>query len=302
MVSSVKIHLRKSDDSTHAMRIDAHQHFWQYNPDEYGWIDESMAILRRDFLPHDLRPELQHAGFDGCITVQARQTVGETRWLLQLAADSPFILGVIGWVDLRSQDTRSQLREFAGNPKLLGVRHIVQSEPDGFLLRADFLRGIAQLEEFGLTYDILIYPRHLPAAAELVERFPRQRFVLDHLAKPSIKTGEITSWQSRIRKLAQFPNVFCKLSGMVTETDWKNWTRAQLKPYLDTVFHAFGPDRLMIGSDWPVCTVAAPYREVMNVVTDYLADYPDTARDAVLGGNAQKLWRLSPAIDSTSLG
>lgn len=285
------------------MRIDAHQHFWHYNPDEYGWIDESMAILRRDFLPHDLRPELQRAGFDGCIAVQARQTLAETRWLLQLAATSPFILGVIGWVDLQSEDTRSQLKEFAGNPKLLGVRHIVQSEPDDrFLLRADFLRGIAALEEFGLTYDILIYPRHLPAAAEFVELFPRQRFVLDHLAKPLIKSGEITSWESGIRKLAKFPNVFCKLSGMVTEADWKKWKPAQLKPYLDTVFHCFGPERLMIGSDWPVCTVAAPYRKVMHLVIEYLAAYPDTVRDAVLGGNAQKLWRLKPVIDSTSLG
>ena len=156
--------------------------------------------------------------------------------------------------------------------------------------------------EFGLTYDILIYPRHLPAAAELAELFPRQRFVLDHLAKPSIKTGEITLWESGIRKLAQFPNVFCKLSGLVTEADWKGWKPAQLKPYLDTVFHGFGPERLMIGSDWPVCTLAAPYRKVMNVVTDYLADYPETVCDAVLGGNAQKLWRLNPVIDSTSLG
>ncbi|HEX3739939.1 MAG TPA: amidohydrolase family protein [Terriglobales bacterium] len=285
------------------MRIDSHQHFWCYNPNEYGWIDDSMAILRRDFLPGDLRPELQHAGFDGCIAVQARQTLAETRWLLQLAAASPFILGVIGWVDLRAGDMRSQLSEFAGNPKLLGVRHIVQSEPDDrFLLRSDFLRGIAQLEEFGLTYDILIYPRHLPAAAEFAERFPRQRFVLDHLAKPSIRTGESRLWESGIRKLANFPNVFCKISGMVTEADWNNWRPAQLKPYLDTVFHCFGPERLMIGSDWPVCTVAAPYREVMHVVTEYLADYPDTVRDAILGGNAQKLWRLEPIIGSTSLG
>jgi L-fuconolactonase len=192
------------------MRIDAHQHFWRYNPDEYGWIDDSMCTLRRDFLPADLQPELAASGFDACVAVQARQTFEETRWLLQLADANPFIAGVVGWVDLRAENVRDQLAEFSKNPKLLGIRHIVQAEPDErFLLRADFLRGIASLEEFNLSYDILIYPRHLPVAIEFVQRFPRQRFVLDHLAKPFVKLQTIEPWASHIRQLAWFPNVFC---------------------------------------------------------------------------------------------
>jgi L-fuconolactonase len=276
------------------MRIDTHQHFWRYNAEEFGWIDDSMAALRRDFLPPDLEPELAAAGFDGSIAVQARQTLDETRWLLDLAASSPFILGVVGWVDLRSPDVRSQLGEFAGNPKLLGIRHIVQSEPDDrFLLQPEFLRGITVLEEFDLTYDILIYPKHLPIAAEFVQCFPRQRFVLDHLAKPPIKSCDLHPWDSGIRELAKSPNVFCKLSGLMTEADWKNWKPEHLAPYLDVAFDSFGPDRLMIGSDWPVCTVAASYSRAMNVIREYLSKYPSDVQDAVPGKNAQRLWKLT---------
>ena len=275
------------------MRIDAHQHFWRYNPDEYGWIDDSMIKLRRDFLPGDLQRELEHAGFDGCIAVQARQTIEETRWLLELAEASPFILGVVGWVDLQSEDVRSQLREFSKNPKLLGVRHIVQGEADDrFMLRPEFLRGVATLEEFGLTYDILIYARHLPVAAEFVQQFPRQSFVLDHLAKPLIKHGEIEPWRSDLRRLAEFPNVWCKLSGLVTEADWQAWTPEQIAPHLEAAFECFGPERLMIGSDWPVCTVAGSYSRTMNLVIEFLKGHPDAERDAVLGGTAAKFWRL----------
>ncbi len=276
------------------MRIDAHQHFWRYNPDEYGWIDDSMARLRRDFLPEDLKRETEAAGFDGAIAVQTRQTLEETRWLLELAASSLHVLGVVGWVDLRSPNVRSQLAEFAGNPKFLGVRHIVQSEPDDrFLLQPEFLRGIAALEEFDLSYDILIYPRHLPVAAEFVKRFPRQRFVLDHVAKPLIKSGSLQPWQSGIRELAQNTNVFCKLSGLVTEADWKNWKAFDFEPYLNVALESFGRDRLMIGSDWPVCTVAASYSEVMGVVVEYLGKYPNDVREAILGGNAARFWKLN---------
>jgi L-fuconolactonase len=203
------------------MRIDAHQHFWVYDQREYAWIDDSMASLRRDFLPNDLKPELERNGFQGSVVVQARQTLEETRWLLELATDASFILGVVGWVDLRSPDVRSQLEAFAGNPKLVGIRHIAQSEPnDRFLLQPEFLRGISLLGEFDLAYDILIYPKHLPVAAEFVRRFPRQRFVLDHLAKPLIKSGNLRPWERGMRELGTFPNVFCKLSGLVTEDDW----------------------------------------------------------------------------------
>jgi len=276
------------------MRIDAHQHFWRYNPAEYEWIDDSMTSLRRDFLPEDLKNELGSAGFDGAIAVQARQTVEETRWLLELAEAYPQVAGVIGWVDLRSPDVRSQLAKFAANPKLVGIRHIVQSEPDDrFLLQPEFLRGTTVLEEFNLTYDILIYPRHLLVAAEFVNRFPGQHFVLDHLAKPFIKCGTLDPWRADIRELAKYANVFCKLSGLVTEADWKNWKPSHIHPYLDTAFEYFGAERLMIGSDWPVCTVAGSYSQVMNVVIEYLDKYDASVRDAVLGTNAERLWKLS---------
>jgi L-fuconolactonase len=275
------------------MHIDAHQHFWIYNPAEYDWIDDSMGTLRRDFLPEDLQPQLESIGFHGSVVVQVRQTVEETRWLLELADSSPSILGVVGWVDLRSPDIRSQLKLFARNPKLVGIRHIVQSEPDDrFLLQPEFLRGVSVLEEFDLAYDILIYTKHLPVAAEFVERFPRQRFVLDHLAKPPIKTGNIDSWAHGISRLAEFPNVFCKLSGLVTEADWQHWNPDQIVPFLDVAFESFGPERLMIGSDWPVCLVAASYSRTVEVVKRYLLGQKPQCQEAVLGGNAQRFWRL----------
>jgi L-fuconolactonase len=275
------------------MHIDAHQHFWMYSPAEYAWIDDSMAALRRNFLPDDLYPELESAGFRGSVTVQARQTLEETRWLLDLADRSPWILGVVGWVDLRSPDVRTQLKALARNSKLVGIRHIVQSEPDDrFLLQPDFLRGISALEEFDLAYDILIYTKHLPIAAEFVERFPRQRFVLDHLAKPPIKSGHIDSWAEGISHLAAFPNVFCKLSGLVTEADWQHWEGEQITPFLDVAFESFGPDRLMIGSDWPVCLVAASYARAVEVVKSYLVQKNPECQDHVLGANAQRFWRL----------
>src|SRR6266581_1442876 len=275
------------------MRIDAHQHFWVYDQREYAWIDDSLASLRRDFLPNDLKPELERNGFQGSVVVQARQTLEETRWLLELAMDASFILGVIGWVDLRSPDVRSQLEAFAGNPKLVGIRHIAQSEPnDRFLLQPEFLQGISLLEEFDLAYDILIYPKHLPVAAEFVRRFPRQRFVLDHLAKPEIARGEIRAWSRGIRELAAAPNAVAKLSGLVTEAGWRKWTPDEMRPYLDVAFECFGPGRLMIGSDWPVCTLAAGYGRTMSLVTQYLEGRPAAERDAVLGGNAQAFWKL----------
>jgi len=275
------------------IRIDSHQHFWKYDPREYGWIDERMGALKRDFLPADLEPPLKASGFDACVAVQARQTLEETAWLLALAERSPFVVGVVGWVDLCSADVRAQLQRLGKHSKLVGVRHIVQGEPDDrFLLRPDFGRGIALLEEFGLAYDILIYPRHLAVAAEFVNRFPRQRFVLDHLAKPEIARGEIRGWSRDVRALAAAPNVHAKLSGLVTEADWNRWTPGQIRPYLDVAFECFGPGRLMIGSDWPVCTLAGDYGGVMGVVTEYLNDRPAAEREAVRGGNAREFWNL----------
>jgi L-fuconolactonase len=275
------------------MRIDAHQHFWHYDPQEYAWIDDSMAALRRNFMPADAAREMAPLAFDACVAVQARQTLEETRWLLDLAAAHPVIAGVVGWVDLQANDAHTQLQQVASNPKLIGVRHIVQSEPDDqFLLRPAFCRGIALLESFGLTYDILVYARHLPVAAEFVSRFERQAFVLDHLAKPDIRRGEIKTWEKDLRRIAAFSNVVCKLSGLVTEAHWEAWTPAQLRPYLDVAFDCFGAGRLLIGSDWPVCTLAATYARTLGVVMEYLSGRSAEDRAAVLGGNAQRLWKL----------
>ena len=275
------------------MKIDANQHFWIYEPREYEWIDASMAALRRNFLPGDLEPELRRCGFEGSVVVQARQTLEETRWLLKLAEQFPFVKGVVGWVDLRAANLWETLKALRPNTKLVGVRHIVQSEPDDrFLLRPDFLRGIGMLEEFGLAYDILIYTKHLSVTAEFVSKFPRQRFVLDHLAKPPIKSGELTEWKRGIRELAAFPHVMAKVSGLVTEADWNAWTPEQVVECMDVAFECFGARRLMVGSDWPVCTVAGTYSRVMGMVMDYVERLSEEDRDAVLGGNAATSWGL----------
>lgn len=274
------------------MRIDAHQHFWIYNPREYDWIDSRMAAIRRDFLPRDLEPLLGCGGFRGSVAIQARQSLEETEWLLKLADENPVVLGVVAWVDLCSPQVREQLACFAGRSKLVGIRHMVQSEPDDFLLRPEFLRGISILEEFDLAYDILIYAKHLAIAAELVKRFPRQRFVLDHLAKPPVKSGAIEPWARRLRELAVFPNVYAKLSGLVTEADWQSWKPEDMSAYLEIAFECFGADRLMIGSDWPVCLVASSYERTMKVIRDHLDKYSAEDREAVLGGNAAAFWRL----------
>ena len=275
------------------MRIDAHQHFWVYEPREYQWINESMAVLQRDFLPRDIEPELQRCGFAGCVAVQARQSLDETRWLLELAERFPFVRGVVGWVDLRAADLQETLATLSANGKLVGVRHIVQSEPDDrFLLRPHFLRGISLLEEFALAYEILIYTKHLGVAAEFVARFPRQRFVLDHLSKPPIKSGDLREWERGIRELAKFPNVMAKVSGLVTEADWKSWTREQIVECVDVAFDCFGARRLMIGSDWPVCTVAGTYERVMGMMMEFVGRCTAEERDAVLGGNAARFWKL----------
>jgi L-fuconolactonase len=274
-------------------RIDAHQHFWKYDAVEYGWINDGMAALRRDFLPQDLKPLLDEAGFDGCVAVQARQTPAETRFLLELADQYDFIRGVVGWVDLRSAQLGAQLRELTRHRKLVGVRHVVQDEPDdAFMLRVDFRRGIAQLVDFALAYDILVYPRQLKAALKLAAEFPQQRFVLDHIAKPLIAQGALEPWNTEIRALAQLPNVWCKVSGMVTEARWKEWRPDDFRPYFDVVFETFGPQRIMIGSDWPVCTVAAGYGSTMQIVSDFVAQLPREQQDAVLGGNCAKFYRL----------
>lgn len=276
------------------MKIDSHQHFWKYNEADYGWIDNRMAILKRDFLPEDLEPRLTESGFSGSVAVQARQTAEETRWLLNLAEKNDFIKGIVGWADLRSEDNlRRQLDEFCKSPKFAGVRHVVHDEPeDGFMLRDDFLKGISILKDYNLTYDLLLFPKHLPVAQVLASMFPGQKFVVDHISKPLIKDRITDPWKEDIFMLAGEKNVWCKLSGMVTEADWKNNTYKDFQPYLDTVFQAFGPGRLMTGSDWPVCTVSREYNDVINIVRDYISEMPEEVREKILGLNCIDFYGL----------
>ena len=275
------------------MRIDAHHHFWSYSAAEYPWIGKGMERLARDHLPKDLAPLTAAEGIDGTVAVQARQSLEESRWLLELAAANPLIRGVVGWVDLRSTHVVDQLRELAKRPKFVGVRHVVQDEPDPqFLLGESFLHGIRQLATFGLTYDLLLYSDQLPAAVELVGRFPEQPFVLDHLAKPQIKAGELDPWRQDLKALGAHRNVLCKLSGLVTEADWKGWKRADFTPYLEVALEAFGSKRLMIGSDWPVCTLAAEYADVIGIVREFLAPLAAAEREAIEGGNAARFYAL----------
>ena len=275
------------------MRIDAHQHFWSYSAAEYPWIGPGMERLAHDHLPNDLAPLAAAAGVGGTIAVQARQSLEESRWLLELADANPLIRGVVGWVDLRSTHVEDQLRELAERPKFVGVRHVVQDEPDRrFLLGESFLHGIRKLATFGLTYDLLLYPQQLPAAVEFVGLFPEQPFVLDHLAKPRIKAGEIDPWRRDFKALAAHEQVWCKLSGLVTEAAWQGWKRADFTPYLDVALEAFGPKRLLFGSDWPVCTLAAEYADVVGIVADFLAPLAEAEREAILGGNATRFYSL----------
>lgn len=272
--------------------IDSHQHFWNYDPAEYGWLDESMSALRRDFLPPDLEQEMAAARVDATITVQTRQTLEETRWLLELSDRYPFIAGVVGWVDLESPTVEHELERVSRHPRLAGLRHIVQGEADGFLERPAFRRGVACLERHGLTYDILVYARQLPAAVDFARAFPRQRFVLDHLGKPDIRANAFGEWRRHFGELAGLPNVCCKLSGLVTEADWRAWTPAGLRPYLDAALESFGPSRLMIGSDWPVCLVAASYGDVIDLVRDAIAEYSADEQEQMLGGTARDFFHL----------
>jgi len=275
------------------MRIDTHQHFWSYNAREYAWMGPGMESLRRDYLPPDLAPLLKVSGVDGTVAVQARQTLEESTWLLELADQYSFIRGVVGWVDLRSPRVDEDLAKLSRHRKFRGVRHVVQDEPDDqFMLREDFVRGIGRLKKFGLTYDLLLYARHLPAACELVQRFPEQPFVLDHISKPLIKDRKLEPWATDIRRLAAFPNVTCKISGMVTEADWKNWKPADFEPYLDVVFGCFGTQRLMVGSDWPVCTLAANYADVIQIAADYISKLSKDEQAAVWGRNARRFYGL----------
>lgn len=275
------------------MRIDSHQHFWKYDPVKDAWIDNTMLAIRKDFLPADLNPLLQKNQIDGCIAIQADQSEKETAFLLNLAAENDFIKGVVGWLDIRNPNMERRLDYFSKHKKLKGLRHIVQAEPDEhFMVHDDFQAGISCLAKFGLLYEILIKPHQLSAAIELVKSFPRQNFVLDHLAKPKIKWGEVEPWAGKIKELATCPNVFCKISGIVTEADWANWKEVDFKPYLDIIFNVFGTSRLMFGSDWPVCLLGASYSQTVQIIENYLEKFHDEERKMVMGQNAVRIYNL----------
>lgn len=279
------------------MHIDAHQHFWRYDPREYPWIGAGMERLARDYLPGDLEAVARPLGVGGSVAVQARQSLAESHWLLALAEAHPFIRGVVGWVDLRGADVVTALESIARHGRFVGVRHVVQDEPDPrFLLGADLVRGLRHLHAFGLTYDLLLYPQQLPAAVELAELLPEQRFVLDHLAKPRISLGpaapEFASWRRDVEALARHRHVSCKLSGLVTEASWGAWRREDFTPYLDVALAAFGPDRLMMGSDWPVCLLSGTYAEVAGIIADFIAALAGAEREAILGGTATRFYGL----------
>ncbi len=275
------------------MKIDSHQHFWRYDSARDSWITDAMQVLKRDFLPEQLALDLDANGIDASVAVQADQSEQETLFLLDLAERSNRIAGVVGWIDLQSPRLDDRLQFFTKFNKLRGFRHIVQAEPDErFLLGRDFMRGISRLREFGFTYDILVYPKQLPAAIDLVAKLPEQRFVIDHLAKPEIKTGNRASWVANIRSIAGNPNVFCKLSGLVTEADWQHWAPADFAFYLDVVFEAFGPDRLMFGSDWPVCLLAGSYQQVKQLIEDYVKHHAAGESAKIFGANAIRFYGL----------
>lgn len=275
------------------MTIDAHQHFWKYEPVKHAWIDDSMSMIRSDFMPLDLKKVYDDNGIDGCVAVQADQTLEETNFLLWLSAKHDFIKGVVGWVDLRAENVDEVLEEYSEHEKIKGFRHIVQGEPDhNFLLRRDFLGGISYLEKYDFVYDILIFPHQLGAALEFVKRFPNQKFVIDHIAKPYIKDGFFEGWAILMKEVAKSENVSCKLSGMITEADFNSWTPKQISPYMDLVLSAFGSDRVMFGSDWPVCLVAGEYAEVKQLVTDFISKLSLIEQSKIMGTNAIQFYNL----------
>jgi L-fuconolactonase len=275
------------------MIIDSHQHFWHYEAARDSWITDEMAVLKRDFLPAELQQELAANGVEGSIAVQAAQSEEETRFLLELAERHPFVKGVVGWCDLRDPGVATRLEYFSRFEKLRGFRHVVQSEPDDdFLLRPDFLRGIRLLKDFHFTYDILIYPKQLPAAIKFVGQFPEQPFVLDHIAKPFIKDRLTEPWAAQVRELAKHPNLYCKVSGLVTEADWQGWRNEHFKAYLDVVFEAFGAQRILYGSDWPVCLLAADYRQVKGILAAYTNNFTSLERASIFALNARRFYKL----------
>jgi L-fuconolactonase len=275
------------------LKIDAHQHFWKFDPVRDAWINDEMKLIQRDFLPIDLLPLLQEHGFEGCVTVQSDQSEAENEFQLQNADTHSFIKGVVGWVDLQAEDIEERLSYFKQFKKLKGFRYVLQGEKQrDFMLRPAFKRGIDKLKKHGFTYDILIFPDQLKFSAELVSLFPEQPFVIDHIAKPYIKDKKIDDWKKDIQAIAKYENLSCKISGMVTEANWKTWKQEDFRPYLDAVVEGFGMERLMFGSDWPVCLVAAKYEEMLNILNDYFLPFSAYEKELFFGGNAIRFYNL----------
>ncbi len=274
-------------------RIDSHQHFWKFNPIRDAWITDSMSLLQKDFFPQQLEPILAANGFDGCVTVQSDQSENENAFQLNNADKHDFIKGIVGWIDLRAGDIKEKLYYNSQFKKLKGFRHILQGEKQrDLMLQPDFLNGIKALQEFKYTYDILIYPDQLGFIKEFVAQFPEQKFVIDHLAKPYIKDRKIQKWKEEIEDVAEFKNVFCKISGYVTEADWNNWKKEDFIPYFDVVVNAFGIDRIMFGSDWPVCLLGGSYGDILNVASTYFSSFTKDEKDKIFGDNAIKFYNL----------
>jgi L-fuconolactonase len=274
-------------------KIDAHQHFWKFDAVRDSWITNEMAVIQRDFLPGDLEPVLKENNFDGCVVVQSSQSEEENVFQLANAAKYHFINGVVGWIDLQAFDIEQKLAYYHKFEKMKGFRHVLQGEADrSLMLRSKFMNGISKLEKFNFTYDLLIFPDQLQYIPPFVSSFPNQKFVIDHIAKPLIKDGKTAEWKKEIQAVAKHENVWCKVSGLATEADWKLWKPADFTPYLDTVTEAFGTKRIMFGSDWPVCLVAASYQETLGVAKDYFSDFSGNEQEAFFGGNAVAFYNL----------
>lgn len=278
------------------MIIDSHQHFWQLDlPFNYEWLKSDVhRPICKSYLPADLQPHLNSCGIDKSVFVQTQHDLAENRWVLKLAEENEFIAGVVGWVDLASPECEKQIEEFKDHPSFVGIRHVVQDEPnDDFIVQPEVLNGLKVLQKHGVPYDLLFYTKHLKHAVQLGKELPELPMVIDHLSKPEIKSGEIDDWAKDIRAAAKFPNICCKLSGMITEADWENWKTADLKPYVDVVLEAFGPERCMYGSDWPVCELAGTYQQVFNALKECVSELSETEQSRIMGGTASQFYGLS---------
>ena len=275
------------------MVIDSHQHFWKYEPVKHSWIDDDMSVIRRNFSPSDLAKVYQENSIDGCVAVQADQTLEETDFLIDLASINNFIKGIVGWVDLRAENIENVLEKYSTDKIVKGFRHVVQGEADhNFLLRPNFSRGISLLEKHNFTYDILVFPHQLGSVLEFVKKFPHQKFVIDHIAKPYIKDGYFEGWATMMTAIGKHKNVSCKMSGMVTEADFNIWTPEQIHPYMDTVLEAFGSKRILFGSDWPVCLVAGNYSKIKKLTTDFISQLSKIEQNSIMGNNAIEFYNL----------